>query len=44
MAQTGTQTVVYLCSWLCTYMSQMYPLVGPSLNNHTVVAIEAYWK
>ncbi|CAN7999263.1 unnamed protein product [Ixodes pacificus] len=30
--------------WLCTYMSQMYPLVGPSLNNHTVVAIEAYWK
>lgn len=30
--------------WLCTYMSQMYPLVGPSVQNNTALLMEFYWS
>ena len=30
-------------SWLCCYMSQMNPLIGPVLNQRTLFAIKEYW-
>ncbi|XP_025418557.1 V-type proton ATPase subunit e 2 [Sipha flava] len=29
--------------WLCCYMAQMNPLVGPKLNNHTILIIAREW-
>ncbi|XP_022669915.1 V-type proton ATPase subunit e 2-like [Varroa jacobsoni] len=29
--------------WLCTYMAQMNPLIGPMLTKDTLWAIDAYW-
>uniref|UniRef100_A0A6M2E2B5 Putative vacuolar h+ atpase ixodes scapularis vacuolar h+ atpase n=1 Tax=Amblyomma tuberculatum TaxID=48802 RepID=A0A6M2E2B5_9ACAR len=43
------QTMIVITSiccylfWLCTYMSQMYPLIGPTLSNGTVMLMETYW-
>merc|ERR1711963_264684 len=30
--------------WLCCYMSQMNPLIGPVLNQRTLFAIKEYWN
>ncbi|XP_077300367.1 V-type proton ATPase subunit e 2-like [Arctopsyche grandis] len=29
--------------WLCCYMAQMNPLIGPKLSNHTVLMIAREW-
>jgi len=29
--------------WLCTYMHQMNPLIGPVMHNRTLIAIQALW-
>ncbi|XP_063221753.1 V-type proton ATPase subunit e-like [Bacillus rossius redtenbacheri] len=29
--------------WLCCYMAQMNPLIGPRLSNHTVLLIAREW-
>ena len=29
--------------WLCCYMSQMNPLIGPILNQRTLIAVQAQW-
>jgi V-type H+-transporting ATPase subunit e len=29
--------------WICCYMSQMNPLIGPKLNQRTLLAIKEYW-
>merc|ERR1711997_254289 len=29
--------------WLCCYMSQMNPLIGPILNQRTLFAMKTYW-
>ena len=33
----------FFFSWLCCYMSQMNPLIGPVLNQRTLFAIKEYW-
>lgn len=33
----------HICSWLCCYMHQMNPLVGPVLHNRTLVAVQKLW-
>lgn len=30
-------------SWLCCYMAQMNPLVGPKLGQHTVLIMAREW-
>ncbi len=30
-------------SWLCCYMAQMNPLIGPELNQKTLFAVRTYW-
>ncbi|KAG6464152.1 hypothetical protein O3G_MSEX014314 [Manduca sexta] len=30
-------------SWLCAYMAQMNPLIGPRLNNETLIWISRTW-
>lgn len=42
-AMIVTTSICCYLFWLCTYMSQMYPLVGPSLSNSTVIIMEEYW-
>ncbi|XP_077544305.1 V-type proton ATPase subunit e 1-like [Haemaphysalis longicornis] len=39
-----TTSICCYLFWLCTYMSQMYPLVGPTLSNSTVMLMEEYWS
>lgn len=34
---------VYNFSWLCAYMAQMNPLIGPRLNNDTLIWIARTW-
>ncbi|XP_023342600.1 V-type proton ATPase subunit e 2-like isoform X2 [Eurytemora carolleeae] len=29
--------------WLCCYMSQMNPLIGPELDMKTMIALKHYW-
>ncbi|CAB3383336.1 Hypothetical predicted protein [Cloeon dipterum] len=29
--------------WLCCYMAQMNPLIGPRLSNHTLLLIAREW-
>ncbi|XP_053642847.1 V-type proton ATPase subunit e [Cherax quadricarinatus] len=29
--------------WLCCYMHQMNPLIGPALHNTTIIAINDIW-
>ena len=29
--------------WLCCYMAQMNPLIGPVLSQRTLVAVKHYW-
>ncbi|XP_037772749.1 V-type proton ATPase subunit e 2-like [Penaeus monodon] len=29
--------------WLCCYMHQMNPLIGPALHNTTIIAINKLW-
>lgn len=42
-AMIVTTSICCYLFWLCTYMSQMYPLVGPSLSNSTVIIMGEYW-
>uniref|UniRef100_A0A023FMH8 Putative vacuolar h+ atpase ixodes scapularis vacuolar h+ atpase n=1 Tax=Amblyomma cajennense TaxID=34607 RepID=A0A023FMH8_AMBCJ len=42
-AMIVTTSICCYLFWLCTYMSQMYPMVGPTLSNSTVVLVDAYW-
>ena len=38
--------LIGICCWLfwfCCYMSQMNPLIGPVLNQRTLVAVKEYW-
>ena len=30
--------------WLCCYMAQMNPLIGPNLNQKSLFAIKRYWN
>ena len=30
--------------WLCCYMAQMNPLIGPNLSQKSLFAIKTYWK
>ncbi|XP_069677801.1 V-type proton ATPase subunit e 2-like [Periplaneta americana] len=30
--------------WLCCYMSQMNPLIGPKLSNRTIMLISKEWQ
>lgn len=30
--------------WLCCYMAQMNPLIGPKLKNETVILMAKLWK
>lgn len=32
-----------LFSWLCCYMAQMNPLIGPKLSQHTLLMIAKEW-
>lgn len=45
MIQTMIAITAVLCYtfWLCTYMSQMNPLVGPLIKNETVVIMRYEW-
>lgn len=36
-------TLFYFCSWLCCYMSQMNPLIGPKLSNKTILLMAREW-
>ncbi|XP_065220977.1 V-type proton ATPase subunit e-like isoform X2 [Planococcus citri] len=29
--------------WLCCYMAQMNPLIGPKLTNNTLILMDAAW-
>ena len=29
--------------WLCCYMSQMNPLIGPEVDSKTAAAMKLYW-
>ncbi|KAK6621602.1 hypothetical protein RUM43_006895 [Polyplax serrata] len=29
--------------WLCCYMAQMNPLIGPKLNRATILIMKKYW-
>ena len=29
--------------WVCCYMSQMNPLIGPVLNQRTLIAAKEFW-
>ncbi|CAN8003357.1 V-type proton ATPase subunit e 2-like [Ixodes scapularis] len=46
MIQTMIGITAVLCYtfWLCCYMSQMNPLVGPLLKNETAVVIRGEWS
>ena len=38
--------LIGICCWLfwfCCYMSQMNPLIGPILNQRTLIAVKQYW-
>jgi V-type H+-transporting ATPase subunit e len=38
--------LIGICCWLfwfACYMSQMNPLIGPVLNQRTLVAVKEYW-
>jgi len=35
--------VVCYMFWLCTYLMQLNPLIGPQLHNDTVVIIQYEW-
>lgn len=36
-------TLILLCSWLCCYMAQMNPLIGPRLDKHTILIMANEW-
>ncbi|KAI9565625.1 hypothetical protein GHT06_009417 [Daphnia sinensis] len=44
-----TQTVLVMtaCScwlfWLCCYLMQMNPLIGPEMSNHTLLVMKQEW-
>ena len=40
LALTGASCWLF---WLCCYMSQMNPLIGPILNQRTLIAVKEYW-
>jgi V-type H+-transporting ATPase subunit e len=49
--QKGVQIVVLVLTasccwlfWLCCYMSQMNPLIGPVLSQSSLFAIKKYWS
>lgn len=45
LIQTMVITTAALCYtfWLCAYMAQMNPLIGPQLENDTVVIMRYEW-
>ncbi|KAK8781269.1 hypothetical protein V5799_017388 [Amblyomma americanum] len=45
LIQTMIATTAAMCYtfWLCAYMSQMNPLIGPLLNNKTVIIMRHEW-
>ncbi|KAF0758221.1 V-type proton ATPase subunit e 2 [Aphis craccivora] len=38
----NTNNILFF-SWLCCYMAQMNPLVGPKLNQHTILIMAREW-
>jgi len=30
--------------WLCCYMHQMNPLIGPAIHNRTAIALQRLWE
>jgi len=41
--QLFNNNYVLFFSWLCCYMAQMNPLVGPKLNQHTILIMAREW-
>lgn len=48
----GTRTIKTFCSinvcvfvnsWVCTYLMQLNPLIGPQLSNTTIYVIQQEW-
>lgn len=37
------KAIFHFCSWLCCYMSQMNPLIGPVLNQRSLFAVKKFW-
>jgi len=34
---------LYNCSWLCCYMCQMNPLIGPVIKQHVALVMQQEW-